>query len=280
MTSEVQIERIEHFIGSSDGTSQLRVLLWIPYLPENELKGIVQIVHGMEEHIDRYDEFARFLARNGFVVGAHDHVGHGKSVLDVRDLGHITLDQGDAVLVNDVDRVRRALFEQFSDLPYFIFGHSMGSFVTRVYLSEHAQGVQGAIICGTGNQPALLARSGNLLAHTIGTVMGERYKSKVLDSMGAGGFARAIENPRTPLDWISVDPAVVEPISMTRSVGSCSRWVGMQRSPGWSHVRSIHAWQHAFRKICRCCSSQAPKIPWARMAKRSFAQSSCIAMRA
>ena len=100
MTSEVQIERIEHFIGSSDGTSQLRVLLWIPYLPENELKGIVQIVHGMEEHIDRYDEFARFLARNGFVVGAHDHVGHGKSVSDVRDLGHITLDQGDAVLVN------------------------------------------------------------------------------------------------------------------------------------------------------------------------------------
>ena len=210
MTSEVQIERIEHFIGSSDGTSQLRVLLWIPYLPENELKGIVQIVHGMEEHIDRYDEFARFLARNGFVVGAHDHVGHGKSVLDARDLGHITLDQGDAVLVNDVDRVRRALFEQFSDLPYFIFGHSMGSFVTRVYLSEHAKGVQGAIICGTGNQPALLARSGNLLAHTIGTVMGERYKSKVLDSMGAGGFARAIENPRTPLDWISVDPAVVD----------------------------------------------------------------------
>ena len=68
MTSEVQIERIEHFIGSSDGTSQLRVLLWIPYLPENELKGIVQIVHGMEEHIDRYDEFARFLARNGFVA--------------------------------------------------------------------------------------------------------------------------------------------------------------------------------------------------------------------
>ena len=143
------------------------------------------------------------------MVGAHDHVGHGKSVLDARDLGHITLDQGDAVLVNDVDRVRRALFEQFSDLPYFIFGHSMGSFVTRVYLSEHAKGVQGAIICGTGNQPALLARSGNLLAHTIGTVMGERYKSKVLDSMGAGGFARAIANPRTPLDWISVDPAVV-----------------------------------------------------------------------
>ncbi|MFR3890355.1 MAG: alpha/beta hydrolase, partial [Eggerthellaceae bacterium] len=117
MTSEVQIERIEHFIGSSDGTSQLRVLFWIPYLPESELKGIVQIVHGMEEHIDRYDEFARFLACNGFVVGAHDHVGHGKSVLDARDLGHITLDQGDAVLVNDVDRVRRALFEQFSDLP-------------------------------------------------------------------------------------------------------------------------------------------------------------------
>ena len=273
MTSEVQIERIEHFIGSSDGTSQLRVLLWIPYLPENELKGIVQTVHGMEEHIDRYDEFARFLARNGFVVGAHDHVGHGKSVSDVRDLGHITLDQGDAVLVNDVDRVRRALFEQFSDLPYFIFGHSMGSFVTRVYLSEHAKGVQGAIICGTGNQPALLARSGNLLAHTIGTVMGERYKSKVLDSMGAGGFARAIENPRTPLDWISVDPAVVDAYIDDPLCGV------MQRSPGWLHARSTHVWRHVSPRICRCCSLRAPKILWARTAKRSFARSSCIATR-
>ena len=210
MTSEVQIERIEHFIGSSDGTSQLRVLLWIPYLPENELKGIVQIVHGMEEHIDRYDEFARFLARNGFVVGAHDHVGHGKSVLDARDLGHITLDQGDAVLVNDVDRVRRALFEQFSDLPYFIFGHSMGSFVTRAYLARHGEDVAAAVICGTGQQPLVLSKAGNALARFLAKTKGADYRSKLLDGMGVGAFAKQIENPRTPHDWVCTDPAVVD----------------------------------------------------------------------
>lgn len=164
----------------------------------------------MEEHIDRYDEFARFLARNGFVVGAHDHVGHGKSVLDARDLGHITLDQGDAVLVNDVDRVRRALFEQFSDLPYFIFGHSMGSFVTRVYLSEHAKGVPGRDHM-RHRQPACAART-------------KRESACAYDRHGDGGaiqvegarfdgrrrFCARDREPRTPLDWISVDPAVVD----------------------------------------------------------------------
>ena len=174
-------------------------------------RAIVQIVHGMSEHIGRYEDFARFLVSAGFAVCAHDHIGHGRSVADPMDLGHMPLDCGKDALIEDVHEMRKTVSARFSrKTPYFIFGHSMGSFVTRVYLSEHAQGVQGAIICGTGNQPALLARSGNLLAHTIGTVMGERYKSKVLDSMGAGGFARAIENPRTPLDWISVDPAVVD----------------------------------------------------------------------
>lgn len=210
MTASLSVERVEHFIPSSDGTSQLRVSLWIPYLPERSLKGVVQLVHGMEEHIDRYDAFATYLACNGFVVGGHDHVGHGKSVADVRDLGHVTLDHGDSVLVDDVDRVRRALFESFEGLPFFIFGHSMGSFVTRVYLSRYAEGVDGAILCGTGNQPYPLARSGNVLARTIGAVKGGRFKSRLIDNMGAGGFSKAIKDARTPLDWLSIDPAVVD----------------------------------------------------------------------
>lgn len=210
MSPSIPVERIEHFIPSSDGASQLRVSLWIPYLPESALKGAIQIVHGMEEHIDRYDEFARYLAQHGFVVGAHDHVGHGKSVSGAEELGHITLDHGADILVNDVERVRIALFERFGELPFFIFGHSMGSFVTRVYLSRFAQGVTGAILCGTGNQPYLLARSGNVLARLIGAFRGGRHRSNLLDSMGAGGFSRSIKDPRTPLDWIAADPAVVD----------------------------------------------------------------------
>jgi alpha-beta hydrolase superfamily lysophospholipase len=210
MATSISVERVEDFVPSSDGVSQLRVSLWIPYLPESELKGVVQLVHGMEEHIDRYDEFARFLARKGFVVGAHDHVGHGKSVVDAYDLGHVTLDHGPDVLVRDVGRVRATLFEHYQALPYIIFGHSMGSFVARVYISRHAEHIQGAILCGTGNQPYALARSGNMLARFVGAVRGGHYKSKLIDNMGAGGFSKAIKNARTPLDWLSVDPTVVD----------------------------------------------------------------------
>ena len=199
---------------SHDGTSTIKGLVWEPERTRGSRRvaprGVIQIVHGMVEHVGRYDEFARFLVEQGFVVCAADHIGHGKSVASADELGCLPVD-GKETLIEDVHELRKTVTARYSrQTPYIMFGHSMGSFVTRVYLSEHAKGVQGAIICGTGNQPALLARSGNLLAHTIGTVMGERYKSTVLDSMGAGGFARAIENPRTPLDWISVDPAVVD----------------------------------------------------------------------
>lgn len=210
MTSSLSVERIEHFVASSDGTSRLRVSLWIPCMPENALKGIVQIVHGMEEHIDRYDEFARFLAQQGFVVGAHDHVGHGKSVTDERDLGHITLERGADVLVEDIDRVRNALFESFAGLPYFIFGHSMGSFAVRAYLGEHAAGVRGAILCGTGNRSYAIARGGNALARAIGAVRGGTFRSRLLDTLAQGEFSRSIHNARTPFDWIAADPAVVD----------------------------------------------------------------------
>lgn len=210
MTSEVQIERIEHFIGSSDGTSQLRVLLWIPYLPENELKGIVQIVHGMEEHIDRYDEFARFLARNGFVVGAHDHVGHGKSVLDARDLGHITLDQGDAGARQRCRPCSSGAVRAVQRSAVFHLRAFHGKLRHARLLERTCQRRAGRDHM-RHRQPACAARTKRESAcaydrHGDGgaiQVEGARFD-------GAGGFARAIENPRTPLDWISVDPAVVD----------------------------------------------------------------------
>ena len=114
---------------SADGRSWLRVMVWLPD-PVYSRRGIVQLVHGMAEHIERYDSFARFLAGLGYVVFGHDHIGHGKSVSSADELGCMPLQGGKDILVADVLRAREAAFKASREtgaLPLFLFGHSMGS---------------------------------------------------------------------------------------------------------------------------------------------------------
>ena len=164
---------------------------------------VVQLVHGMAEHIDRYDGFARSLASRGFVVCGHDHIGHGGSVSSKEHWGHMPMKGGKDILIADVDMLRKMMSVRYPGLPHYIFGHSMGSFVTRCYLARHGQGLAGAICSGTGNQPAMLSAAGNALCHIIGVFKGATHRSKLVDGMAAGGFNDAIENPRTDVDWLS-----------------------------------------------------------------------------
>lgn len=200
---------------SHDGTSQIRGLIWAPERPAGTRapapRAIVQIVHGMAEHLGRYDEFARFLVDRGFVVCASDHVGHGKSAPDLAKLGCLPAENGKDVLIEDVNELRRTVAARYArQVPYILFGHSMGSFVVRAYLARYAEGLAAAVICGTGQQPLALSKAGNFLARRIAASKGEDYKSTFLDNLGAGAFAKQIENARTPFDWISTDPAVVD----------------------------------------------------------------------
>ncbi len=197
----MSVERETLSFISLDGASDINARFWV----DSELtpKGVVQLVHGMAEHIDRYDEFARFLASRGFAVCGHDHIGHGGSVEDSSQLGHMPMKGGADILIADVDSLRKVASSRYPGLPYFIFGHSMGSFVTRCYLARHGEGLAGAILCGTGNQPAALSAGGNALCHLIGVIKGSDYRSKLIDSLAAGGFNNAIDNPRTAVDWIS-----------------------------------------------------------------------------
>ena len=186
----VQVARTSVGFKSHDENTQIKGLIWSPERSKarsaaSSPKGIVQIVHGMSEHIGRYDDFARFLASHGYVVCAHDHVGHGKSVSAPEERGHLPLAGGKDVLVEDVNELRRTVGSRYSrQTPYFL--------------------------CGTGNQSRALSKAGNFLARRIAASKGETARSKKLDSMGAGGFAKQIPNARTPLDWLSTDPAVVD----------------------------------------------------------------------
>lgn len=197
--------------ASHDGASRIHALLWQPDAQSVAPRGIVQIVHGMAEHIDRYEPFARYLVSQGFVVCANDHAGHGKSVHDEGDLGHLPVEGGDDVLIEDVHELRCMTAARFaSTVPYVMFGHSMGSFVTRCYLTRHGEGLAAAVLCGTGQQPRPLARAGNMLSRLIAALRGERHRSAFIDSLGAGSFGKAIADARTEVDWISTDPAVVD----------------------------------------------------------------------
>ncbi len=173
-------------------------------------KAVAQIVHGMAEHIDRYGEFARYLAQRGFAVCGHDHIGHGGSVDNEEQLGHMPMRGGKDILTGDMDKLRELMTARYPGLPYFVFGHSMGSFATRCYLARHGTGLAGAIICGTGNQAAALSLAGNALCHAIGAIRGASYRSKLMDNLAAGGFNKAIDNPRSSVDWISHNAQNVE----------------------------------------------------------------------
>lgn len=212
MTDQVQTQTLH--VPSTDGHTTIRAKLW---LPEGDARGVVQLVHGMAEHIDRYDRFAAFLAGCGYAVCGHDHVGHGLSVDSPEDWGHLPVKGGRDILVNDVGRVREAALGHLDvQRPYVVFGHSMGSFVVRAYIAECGASLDAAIICGTGHIAPAMSSAGNGLARAISRVRGERYDSKLLGNLSVGAYAKAIEDARTPLDWLSynrqnVDDYIADP---------------------------------------------------------------------
>ena len=210
---------------SADGRTIVRATIWYPK-DEEHPRGIVQLVHGMSEYIDRYDEFALFLAGNGFIVCGNDHVGHGRSVADFTptsdqkasfvnpssssEWGHIDVSAGHEVLVRDVISLMEMMRETYPDLPYFLFGHSMGSFIVRCVIARCGEGLSGAVICGTGNTPAALSKGGNTLARLTAKIRGERHISSLLHSLADGAYSKAIKNPRTEFDWLNTDDDEVD----------------------------------------------------------------------
>lgn len=199
--------------ASADGTSTVHALLWEPddaARPDFAPRATIQLVHGMCEHVGRYAEFAEFLVDNGFVVCGNDHIGHGKTAPTADDLGHMPLGSGEDVLVSDVHALRALVEARYPDAPHVLFGHSMGSFVTRVYLTRHGEGLSAAVICGTGQQPLVQAAAGKAVTRVLGRMLGERHVSRLVDSLGAGAYGSAIKGARTEFDWLSTDPNVVD----------------------------------------------------------------------
>ena len=188
---------------SRDGKSRIYGVRWIP---EGEVKGILQIIHGMSEYIDRYEPFAEYLVSQGYLVCGEDHLGHGQTaILGEMPTGYFCPQDPATVVVRDVHRLKKLTEELYPGVPYFILGHSMGSFIARNYLLRYGKGIRGAIIMGTGQQSKGLLRMSKAMAGVIGFFCGQKHLSKVINQAAFGAYCKRIANPETPQDWLSVN---------------------------------------------------------------------------
>ena len=190
---------------SKDGKSTIHYYLWEP---AGEPAAILQITHGMAEHMQRYAPFAEYLNTYGILVCGHDHIGHGKSAAP-EDWGYFGENDGWKIFVQDVEQLHQIMKVQYMDVPYFLMGHSMGSFVARAWLAMYGKGVDGAIIMGTaGANPALgVAKT---LVKTIRKSKGSRHISGLLTKLAFGSYNKRISPSRTPFDWLTRDGEIVD----------------------------------------------------------------------
>ncbi len=196
---------VDQFI-SSDGRTAIS---YYTYLPQNtEPKAIVQISHGMCEFIERYEDFAGFLCQHGFIVCGNDHLGHGNSVASDDNLGYFGEKNGYEYLVTDLYKTMTLVRKSYPGCPYFLLGHSMGSFVARLFLTQYGKELTGAIICGTsGGNP--FAGVGIRMARSISRKKGSRYRSKKLTLLAFRSYNKRIDKPSSEFDWLTTDPQIV-----------------------------------------------------------------------
>lgn len=175
--------------------------------PEAAPRGIVQIVHGMAEHIRRYDGLARALNDAGFIAVGHDLLGHGEQA-PVK--GCFAPKDGWDALIADIHTVRGETQKEYPSLPYFLLGHSMGSFLTRCYLFEYSHGLKGAVLSGTGDFDAAQVRLGLLLSKAMMLLgLGSR-PAKIVDTLAFSANNKPFKPAATPFDWLSRDEKQVD----------------------------------------------------------------------
>lgn len=201
------VKKEEFTFDSRDGKSKIHAIRWVP---EGKVVCIVQIIHGMAEHIGRYEELAQYLAGKGILVTGDDHLGHGKSVGEDGTYGYFCEQDPATVVVRDVHRLKKMTQEEYPGIPYVILGHSMGSFILRNYLFRYGTGIQGAIVCGTGSQPKALVKVSKMLAAVQGVFLGQKHIARLIDGLAFGSYNKRIPNARTKVDWLCTEESVVD----------------------------------------------------------------------
>lgn len=198
------MKKITGRFPSSGGLCDIRFYIYEPNSP----KAVLMLSHGMCDYIERYEGFAEFLCENGIALAGNDHLGHGNSLLNETTLGYFGQERGYIDMARDLHRMKTVLDERFPNIPHFLMGHSMGSFLARIYLSKYRDRWNGAILMGTaggvvGSVP--LRKLLDFLERDRGDFYRPNVGARMFDI-----FCAAIPNRRTPADWLSRDDASVD----------------------------------------------------------------------
>lgn len=198
------------FTYTSVTGQELEARKWVP---EGKIKGIIQLVHGMAEHIDRYHEVGNALAGAGYLTVGHTYLGHGGKA---KIHGYFGDNEGWQYLIDDVDGLRKQITAEYPDLPYVVLGHSMGSFIVRCYLTQYGEGLAASVLSGTGYYSRLLVTAGLAVANLVCLSGGKRKPSPLINQIGFATANKPFEPARTPFDWLcrseeKVDEYIADP---------------------------------------------------------------------
>ena len=198
---------LEYNVPSCDG---IHTLKGVVYMPDGETRGYFHVVHGMTEHIRRYDKFMRDMAESGYISFGYDHLGHGYTANDDSELGYIARADGWDYLCRDVAQFAGAVRKEYGEMPYILMGHSMGSFIVRL-AAERYVSPDKLIIMGTAG-PNSIAGAGLALVALIKLLRGDRHISKLIDSVAFGGYNKRFGggSESDPKPWLTNDTAVRE----------------------------------------------------------------------
>lgn len=186
---------------------QMFVYRW---LPEIRPAAVVQIVHGLAEHAERYRRLAKALTREGYAVYASDLRGHGRTATDPRALGFLGEGDGWRGCLDDLWRLNQTIAAENRGTPIVLLGHSMGATMARQFMAEHGDSLAGVVLSGSSGQPTPLAACGRMIARAERLRLGNRGRSTLIRSLTFDSFNKRFEPARTKFDWLSRDPAEVD----------------------------------------------------------------------
>ena len=192
----------EHRFPSSDGKNTIYAEI---YTPKNATpRAVIQLAHGMIDYTARYTELASFLCENGFIFAGNHHLGHGKSAEKPENFGYFADKGGYKHVIEDVRSMNKYLHKTYPALPVILLGHSMGSFIARLYAIEHPSTISGLVIHGTGG-PNPLVGAGKLLAGLVKTFYGPRHVSALIGNMAFGSYNKKFPKEEGHNAWLTRD---------------------------------------------------------------------------
>lgn len=196
------------FTAQYKSNDKISTITYYVYKPNGIMKGILQIAHGMNEYLERYEHFIDYLTENGFLVCGNDHLGHGNSIKNVNELGFFSERNGASNLIKDVQKLTYIIRKKYPSLPYYLLGHSMGSFIVRNYITKSDFNLSGVILSGTAGPNKLSALGDSLISFII-KCKGSHYRSKTFNRLFFRNFNKYYKNEVSLFSWLSRDHSVV-----------------------------------------------------------------------